>query len=82
MRCVLCFPVPTERHIAWALRLTPPCSAPPCPAPPADKLEAASNGKQTMDKYQAELERITKTSGLASRIKFMIQDVIDLRRRK
>ena len=35
-----------------------------------------------MDKYQAELERITKTSGLASRIKFMIQDVIDLRRRK
>ena len=35
-----------------------------------------------MDHYQEQLERIMRTEGLASRIKFMIQDVLDLRKRK
>lgn len=39
------------------------------------------NGKELMDRYVVTLQDIAQRVGLPSRIKFMIQDVIDLRKK-
>lgn len=44
--------------------------------------QLAEKARKTVAEYMDRLEKITRRKGLSSRVKFMIQDLFDLRKRK